>query len=99
MGLKSSATDQEIIAYCKENFHRDGELEFDSTHADDGVSRGSDNGCYVQAWCWVDFDEPDEDEGEGEGEDEAAPAEEPDRVFNAHGICVEEWGPEGRKVL
>ncbi len=123
MGLKSSATDEEIVQYCLENLHRDGDVEFDSTSPDDGVSRGTDHGVYVQAWVWVDFDHEDCDEcGMPMSEDnvgciseehakqmrarEATADTDPDegsadtgRVFNARGICVEEWGPNGKKDL
>jgi len=39
--------------------HRDGELEFDDGAV---VSRGADNGAYVQCWAWVEDDPEDEDD-------------------------------------
>ena len=63
MGLKATATDEEIVEHCQEHFQIDGSLEFDGAVVLDEtgqvptVSRGSDNGAYVLAWYWVDFDE------------------------------------------
>jgi hypothetical protein len=47
-------TDDELVAKARELYAEDGKIE-----VDDGakVSRGADNGAYVQAWVWVAFEE------------------------------------------
>ena len=47
-----------IVALAKIQHHRDGECEIDDTAE---VSEGNDDGAYVQAWVWVNFDETDLD--------------------------------------
>ena len=42
------------LAYAQENFHRDGDLEFDENAK---VSIGEDSGAYVQCWKWIDSSE------------------------------------------
>lgn len=42
----------EIIAEAKGEHGVEGEVEVDD---DAKLSEGEDNGCYVQAWVWVDF--------------------------------------------
>jgi len=42
----------EIIELGREQHQKDGELEIDD---DAEPSEGNDNGCYLQAWVWVDF--------------------------------------------
>lgn len=51
MKLPEDYTDEDFINAAREIHGRDGEIEID-----DGapVSRGDDNGAYVQAWVWVD---------------------------------------------
>ena len=41
-----------IIELAREQHQKDGELEIDD---DAKPSEGNDNGCYLQAWVWVDF--------------------------------------------
>ena len=41
-----------IVQMARDLHHVDGELEIDPGAA---VSEGADNGAYVQAWVWVDF--------------------------------------------
>lgn len=53
-------TNEEFIKAAREQYQQDGEVEIDDNAV---VSRGSDNGAYVQAWVWVDDDHPSE-EGE-----------------------------------
>lgn len=44
---------QRILDLARATLAREGELEFD----DDAIaSEGDDNGAYLQAWVWVDFD-------------------------------------------
>jgi hypothetical protein len=47
-------TDEEYIEKAIDLHYRDGELEIDSNAV---VSRGDDDGAYVQAWVWVPKDE------------------------------------------
>lgn len=47
-----------IVDLAKMQRHVDGECEIDDTAS---VSEGNDNGAYVQAWVWVDFDGTDLD--------------------------------------
>lgn len=42
-----------IVAMAQDKYAREGELEIDD---DALVSEGGDNGAYVQAWRWVEFD-------------------------------------------
>jgi hypothetical protein len=44
-------TDRDYVREAKEQFEREGEIEFDDSPV---VSRGEDPGAYVQAWVWVD---------------------------------------------
>ena len=48
--LKEWKEDDLYREAASEMFHRDGELEID---ADAKISRGDDEGAYVQAWVWV----------------------------------------------
>ena len=48
-------TDEEFRSAAVEQYGSDGEIEIDPSAI---VSRGSDNGAYVQAWLWVEDDEP-----------------------------------------
>lgn len=41
-----------IIQMAKDEYQIDGACEIDN---DALLSEGDDNGCYVQAWVWVDF--------------------------------------------
>jgi hypothetical protein len=43
-------TDEEALKVAQDTYQIDGEIEIDS---DAKTSRGSDRGCYVQAWVWV----------------------------------------------
>jgi hypothetical protein len=54
----TSARKTRIVNLAKLQCHRDGECEIDDTAA---VSEGNENGAYVQAWVWVDFDGTDLD--------------------------------------
>lgn len=49
-GYESMATNKEYIKTAKEKYHSEGSIEIDSGAT---VSRGDDNGAYVQAWVWV----------------------------------------------
>lgn len=42
-----------ILELARATLAREGELEFDN---DAVASEGDDNGAYLQAWVWVDFD-------------------------------------------
>ena len=44
---------------AKAQYEDEGSIEIDDNAA---VSRGSDNGAYVQAWVWVEDDHPSEDD-------------------------------------
>src|SRR5438105_4681318 len=55
---KRSTRDAQIVALAREQCYRDGECEIDETAI---VSEGADNGAYVQAWVWVDFEGTDLD--------------------------------------
>lgn len=48
-------TDQEFIEAARAQHASDGDVEIDDNAV---VSRGTDNGAYVQAWVWVDDDKP-----------------------------------------
>lgn len=52
--MSAKLTDDQIREMAKEAYQREGTLEIDSNAV---VSRGDDNGAYVQAWVWVDFPE------------------------------------------
>ena len=53
-------TNQEFIDAARAQYEDEGTIEIDDTAV---VSRGSDNGAYVQAWVWVEDDHPsDEDD-------------------------------------
>jgi len=43
-----------IIELAREEYQRDGETEIDN---DATLSEGAANGCYVQAWVWVSFED------------------------------------------
>ncbi len=43
----------EIIDLAREQHGEEGAVEIDDNAQ---VSDGNDNGCYIQAWVWVDFD-------------------------------------------
>lgn len=43
-------TNQQYVDAARRLYHRDGETEVDSEAK---VSRGADDGAYVQAWVWV----------------------------------------------
>jgi len=42
----------EIIELAREQREQEGAVEIDDNAL---LSEGNDNGCYVQAWVWVDF--------------------------------------------
>ena len=50
MKLHEDYTDEDFVNAARFVHHRDGELEIDD---DAVVSRGDDDGAYVQAWVWV----------------------------------------------
>lgn len=54
---------EKIIELAHELFHEEGRVEIDEVHAllsdqaiEARISEGDENGAYVQAWVWVDFD-------------------------------------------
>jgi hypothetical protein len=47
-------TDDEFRSAARNQYGSEGEIEIDANAT---VSRGEDNGAYVQAWVWVDEDE------------------------------------------
>ena len=51
---RTELTDQEYREEARKLHHKDGQCEIDH---DAIVSRGADNGAYVQAWVWVDDEE------------------------------------------
>lgn len=54
-------TNEEFIQAARDQYGCDGEIEIDEGAP---VSRGSDNGAYVQAWVWVQDDHPSENDEE-----------------------------------
>jgi len=58
---KDKLEDERYRKRAKEAHGVDGGIEFDDMCK---VSKGDDNGAYVQAWVWVDAEEPKEDDGE-----------------------------------
>lgn len=46
----SQMSDRWYLKTAKTEIHKDGEVEIDSNAI---VSRGADDGAYVQAWVWV----------------------------------------------
>lgn len=42
----------ELSEHVRERYEKEGQLEFDD---DIKFSHGDDNGCYAQAWVWIDF--------------------------------------------
>ena len=52
--LNSTSRDRNILALARLQREQEGDaaIEIDD---DAKVSEGDDNGCYVQAWVWVDF--------------------------------------------
>jgi len=54
-------TDKEAIKAARAEHQRDGECEVDDNAK---TSRGSDRGCYVQAWVWVYWPEAEVEEVE-----------------------------------
>jgi hypothetical protein len=52
----------DIIDLARERHQEEGEVKIDD---DAKLSEGSDNGCYVQAWVWVDFGETKFDKAKG----------------------------------
>ncbi|HYW43078.1 MAG TPA: hypothetical protein VE959_09480, partial [Bryobacteraceae bacterium] len=63
---------EEYIEQAQADYMRDGEIEIDDGAV---VSRGSDQGAYVQAWVWVSDDSL--PEGVGSENDADAPEEAP----------------------
>lgn len=57
-------TDKEARKAAKDQYHCDGEVEIDDNAK---TSRGSDRGCYVQAWVWVYWPEAAVEEVECQG--------------------------------
>lgn len=51
--LKSSVRNKLILALARKDRECEGSTEIDD---DAEVSEGDDNGAYVQAWVWVEFD-------------------------------------------
>lgn len=45
---------ESIVKLAQSIWHEDGAIEIDDTAQ---VSEGFDNGAYVQAWVWVDFED------------------------------------------
>lgn len=46
----NSPSDEYTVIRARTLWHREGEIEVDPNAV---VSRGNDNGAYVQAWVWV----------------------------------------------
>lgn len=49
---RGSRHHQEVLALARQDTRVGDELEIDD---DAKLSEGDDNGCWVQAWMWVDF--------------------------------------------
>ncbi len=56
----------EIIELARQEHQQDGEVEIDDNAI---LSEGNENGCYVQAWVWLDFDQTKFDKSEKEEEE------------------------------
>ena len=54
MDENDEPTDEQVIALAKKQYHNEGTLEIDEGAT---ISRGAENGAYVQAWVWVEFPE------------------------------------------
>ena len=54
-----------IIAHARELHQCEGEVEIDDNAV---LSEGDDNGCYVAAWIWIDFNGTPFDKTNGEPE-------------------------------
>lgn len=59
-------TNVEYRAAARIQYGTEGMIEIDENAP---VSRGADDGAYVQAWLWVDSDSPSEDQETGEDEE------------------------------
>ncbi len=45
-------TDSQFVEAARELYEQEGEIEIDDNAT---ISRGDDDGAYVQAWVWVNF--------------------------------------------
>ena len=61
--MSDSERDEAIRKLARDLYQRDGDLEFDEGCL---VSEGDDNGAYVEAWKWVDFEGTDFNKSDGE---------------------------------
>ena len=52
--LEAEERRSEIINLARKEHQEEGQVEIDDNAQ---LSEGDDNGCYVQAWVWVDFTE------------------------------------------
>lgn len=50
-----------ILQLAIDQYHKDGEIELTDNDSADDISEGDDNGAYVRAWVWVDFEGTDLD--------------------------------------
>ena len=51
--MKAEKHHAQVVALAKDQWEKEGQVEIDANAV---VSDGDDNGAYVQAWVWVDFD-------------------------------------------
>ena len=66
--LETEERRSEIIELAREQRQEEGVVEIDDTAQ---VSEGSDNGCYVAAWVWVDFADTKFDKEKGDNESQS----------------------------
>lgn len=59
--------DEEMRELAGQQYGREGECEIDD---DAVISRGEDNGAYVQAWVWVEYPETQDPNDSEEDDDE-----------------------------
>lgn len=52
-----------ILELARKHHEEDGQVEIDDNAQ---LSEGNDNGCYVQAWVWVDFNDTPFDKKKGD---------------------------------
>lgn len=69
-GIKARERAEKIVQMARDEYYSGGAIEIDET--DDPVSQlseGEDNGCYVKAWVWVDFEGTEFDKESEKGHD------------------------------
>ncbi len=84
---EAEARRQKIVRLARENYAREGDLEFDN---DAKVSEGDDNGAYVQCWKWFPFTGTSFDKA---GEEKQLRVFDPSR-FQHGSILGVRWTPE-----